>query len=106
MIVGITGNIACGKTEVCKILQSTFGVHIIDADHVGHDILENNLMVRNVLVNSFGAQILNAAGGISRKKLGNLVFNDSTAMEFLNNTTWPYLLSEIDEQLQKSKKIY
>jgi dephospho-CoA kinase len=106
MIVGITGNIAAGKSTVCSMIREEFGVHAITADKVGHDILENNPKVKHDLVNSFGAQILNDDGSISRRKLGNLVFNDSNAMDFLNNTIWPYLLYEVDEQLQRSKRLY
>ncbi|MEW6042321.1 MAG: dephospho-CoA kinase [Elusimicrobiota bacterium] len=106
MIIGVTGNIAAGKTEVCDILRNCFGVHIINADDVGHDILINNKKVKQALINSFGVQILNDIGNISRKKLGEIVFRDSAALEFLNNTVWPYLIYEIDEQLQRAKKIF
>ncbi len=106
MIVGITGNIASGKSSAATFLRQAYGVFVINADEVGHDILESNLKVKQSLINSFGVQILNDEGAISRKKLGQMVFNDSAAMDFLNDTISPYLLFEVDELLQRAKKVY
>ncbi|HNX91199.1 MAG TPA: dephospho-CoA kinase, partial [Candidatus Omnitrophota bacterium] len=66
-VIGITGIFASGKSTVSDMLEAKGAVKI-DADRIGHSLLEKNAGVKNELVAVFGAGIL-SNGKIDRKKL-------------------------------------
>ena len=68
IIVGITGGIACGKTTVSNLLAEK-GAIPINADEIGHQLLKVDSPVINVLINTFGKEILEDTGDVSRKKI-------------------------------------
>ena len=91
IIVGITGGIACGKTTVSDLLAEK-GAIPINADEIGHGLLKADSPVINVLINTFGQEILEASGDVSRKKLGAIVFRDKAAREQLNSILHPLII--------------
>lgn len=90
-IVGITGGIACGKTTVSDFLAEK-GAIPINADEIGHQLLKADSPVLNVLINTFGQEILEDTGDVSRKKLGAIVFKDKAAREQLNSILHPLII--------------
>ena len=90
-IVGITGGIACGKTTVSDLLAEK-GAIPINADEIGHQLLKADSPVINELIKTFGQDILEKSGDVSRKKLGAIVFKDKAARERLNNILHPLII--------------
>lgn len=84
--VGLTGNIASGKSQAA-LLFAELGAHIIDADLVVHDLLSSGTKTYARIVDAFGEQILDAAREIDRKKLGQIVFFDAEKRKLLNQLT-------------------
>ena len=99
MIIGVTGGIASGKSEVCRVLEEKGFTHI-DADDVAHDILENPIVIDEILT-YFGNNILCENKDkiekqkIDRKKLGKIVFNDAQKMTVLERITHPHVIAQI-----------
>lgn len=98
MIIGITGGIASGKSEVCRILEEQ-GFYHIDADDVAHKVLGFPDVIEKI-TSAFGNTVLkkddeSAETSIDRSKLGKIVFNDPAKMEILENITHPYIVEEI-----------
>ena len=99
MIIGVTGGIASGKSEVCRTLER-MGFFCIDADEVAHDVLMNPDVIGNVTA-VFGNEILDADGEkrgplfIDRKKLGKIVFADKNKMDILESITYPAITKQI-----------
>ncbi len=91
IIVGITGGIACGKTTVSQLLADK-GAIPINADEIGHQLLKADSPVINELTKTFGKNILDETGDVSRKELGAIVFNDKTAREQLNSILHPLII--------------
>lgn len=85
-ILGLTGDIACGKSSVARILQEKGAVHV-DADLLVHELYADNEFAES-LAQRFG-DILEETGGISRKKLGTLVFNNGKLLEQLEAVVHP-----------------
>ena len=100
MIIGITGSIACGKSLVSNYLQEK-GYTIIDADKIGHMVLEND-EVKKQLVNKFGKSILKD-NEVNRVTLGKLVFENNENLKELNNIIHPQIRKNISEQIQVHK---
>ena len=90
-IVGITGGIACGKTTVSDLLAEKGAIQI-NADEIGHQLLKADSPVIEELTDTFGQDILDPSGDVSRKKLGAIVFKDKAARERLNSILHPLII--------------
>ena len=84
--VGLTGNIASGKSQAA-LLFAELGAHIIDADLVVHELLASGTRTHSRIVEVFGEQILNSKREIDRKRLGQIVFFDAEKRALLNQLT-------------------
>jgi dephospho-CoA kinase len=87
-IIGLTGGIGSGKSTVAGFLAE-LGAVVLDADKVGHEILETDDEVQQEIVDNFGKQVLDHKGHIDRKKLANIVFKDRESLIKLNLITHP-----------------
>jgi len=65
-IIGLTGGIGSGKSTVAGFLAE-LGAVVLDADKIGHEVLETNEEVQQEIVDYFGRQVLDTRGDISRK---------------------------------------
>ena len=87
-VAGITGGIACGKTEVGRILSGT-GVEVIEADEVARDVMKAGTPVFDRVVETFGSAIVGPDGEIDRELLGERVFSDERDRAALNALAHP-----------------
>lgn len=98
LILGLTGNIGCGKSSLSNILIDKFD--IIDADIISRHIFEDKELLQSVFVN-FGESIKNSDGSLNRKALGNIVFNDDKKLVLLNSLTHPKIKQEIKWKIKE-----
>lgn len=87
-LIGLTGNIASGKSTVAALLMQRGAAHI-DADALVHEMYLPGTEVTAALVEQFGTGVLNADGGIDRKALGAIVFSDPAALRVVESITHP-----------------
>jgi dephospho-CoA kinase len=108
-VIGLTGGIGGGKSEVAAILAG-HGSAVIDADLIGHQLLDDS-RVRAAIVARFGDQVLarsdvepGAAPRVDRRALGAIVFADDEALEALEAILHPLMraefLSAIDREMR------
>lgn len=102
-IIGLTGGIASGKSLVAGMLEQ-LGAEVIDADEVGHQIIEPGLPAYFEVVGTFGAEILDSHGKVNRKKLGEEVFSCPEKLQKLNNITHPRIISKIHDLIELIRK--
>lgn len=103
MIIGITGGIASGKTEVAKVFQKN-GAKVISGDEIGKEVVEKNPIVLKKLVRAFGKNILNSKRKLNRRKLGEIAFASEKNKEKLNRIVHPYLLRKLELEITKFRK--
>lgn len=96
IILGITGGIACGKTETGRILSSE-GFKVLDSDFLAHELMGKGSSVYDAVVQAFGGAILGEDGEIDRGKLGALVFSDPQALCELNRLVHPAVIATANE---------
>lgn len=96
LAIAVTGGIACGKSEVGRIL-ATEGANVCDADEVAHRQMSPGQSVFDRVVARFGPGILDEAGRVDRGQLAKLVFEREDERAALNAITHPPVLEEIDE---------
>jgi dephospho-CoA kinase len=98
-LIGLTGNIACGKSTVLAMLRER-GAHVIDADHLTHELQQPGQPVYHAIVAAFGVNILAEPGGpIDRRKLGAIVFSDPAALQRLEQIIHPAVRQRIQSWL-------
>ena len=87
-LIGLTGNIAVGKSVVRRMLQE-LGAATIDADQVAHQVILRGTSTFDQIIAQFGEGILDEAGQINRRALGKIVFADPEKLRALESLTTP-----------------
>ena len=100
-VIGLTGNIATGKSVVRKMLEH-LGAYTIDADALSHRAMAKGAPAYQPIVDHFGKWILADNGEIDRVKLGKLVFSVPDALETLEALVHPFVGQAIDLLVKRS----
>ena len=103
IILGVTGGIACGKSEVGHILRE-MGFKVCDADRVAHDLMRAGTTVHQSIVDVFGEQVLSADGEISREDLGRIVFGNPGKLSMLNELVHPGVREALEHWMAERRK--
>jgi dephospho-CoA kinase len=101
--LGLTGGIASGKSAVAAMLRE-MGFNVLDADGLGHALMEAGTPGYGAIVRGFGAGVTGADGRIDRKKLGAMVFRDRAKLERLNGILHPRVEEEMVRQFGEWQK--
>lgn len=104
IIIGVTGNIASGKSETARLIQEK-GTALVDADAVAHELYSYDHALVRQLGAEFGQSIVWSNGMLDRKKLGSLVFGRPDAMAALNRIVHPALINAIRERIRSSQRV-
>src|SRR5260221_7899139 len=99
-ILGLTGNIASGKTTIGLMLLELGATEYVDADLVVHELYLPGRPLVAQLVEAFGARILDAEGGVNRRVLGELVFGDPARLRQLEALVHPAVQTALIERLR------
>ena len=102
-IIGVTGPSGSGKSAFSDLLRDT-GIYVIDADEVYHSLLVPPSECLAEISKSFGKEIFNADGTLSRAGLGEIVFADPNKLSLLNSITHKYVISKMRYLLDSRKK--
>ena len=92
--IGLTGNIASGKSTVSRHLAET-GAAILDADAIYDELIQPGKAGWVAVCAAFGDGVLTPEGGIDRRRLGEIVFGDGEKLAQLNRLTHPLVREEI-----------
>lgn len=101
-IIGLTGGIATGKSQVSSIL-SELGAMVIDADIVAREVVQKGLPAWQQLKDTFGEEYFLSNGELNRRKLGQLVFSHPDELAKLNSITHPAIKAKIEERINDLK---
>ncbi|HZM22890.1 MAG TPA: dephospho-CoA kinase, partial [Anaerolineales bacterium] len=94
-VIGLTGNIATGKSVVRRMLEH-LGAYTIDADALAHRVIAKGAPGYQPVLDKFGTWLLESDGQINRSKLGRLVFVDAQALAQLEDIIHPYVAQAVD----------
>lgn len=98
-ILGLTGNIACGKTTVGLTLLELGAALYCDADMVVHELYLPGQPLVAQLANAFGPEIIDAEGGVNRRILGEMVFGDTAKLRQLEALVHPAVQTALVQRL-------
>lgn len=88
---GLTGGIASGKSTVAGLFRN-LGAKIINADELAHELILAGSPAFSEIVRHFGTAILDVAGQVDRKRLGEIVFGDAAKRAALNAILHPAIM--------------
>ena len=99
--VGVTGNIASGKTTFTNFFNHKKNTFIFNADKEAKKHLKKHSVLQQKLVNSFGKKILTGRD-LDFKKLAGVSFENKINQKILNGIMWPEVLILIERALEEA----
>jgi dephospho-CoA kinase len=100
-VIGLTGNIATGKSVVRRMLEH-LGAFGIDADGLGHRAMSPGAPAYQPVIDTFGKWLVTPDGTIDREKLGTVVFSDAAALDRLETIIHPIVVQVIDLLIRRA----
>jgi dephospho-CoA kinase len=101
-LLGLTGNIACGKSTVGQLLAERFGADYVDADRLVHGLYAAGTVETRAIADRFGRDLLGLDGTIDRRRLGDMVLADRGALRDLEDILAVGIRLAIEDRLVNS----
>lgn len=102
-IIGITGGIGAGKSQVLQYIKAHYNCRIILADDVGNEVKLPGKICYNKLVELLGNDILDEKGFILKDKMASRIFSDKELLEKVNGIIHPAVQDYILEEIAREK---
>ena len=103
LVLGITGNIASGKSTIARTFAER-GAVVVDADQLARDVVAPGSPVLQQLVTRFGAEVVLSNGRLDRERLAQIIFADAAARQDLNAIIHPAIARLAIERLQQLRQ--
>ena len=101
-LLGLTGNIACGKSTVGQRLADRYGAEYVDADRLVHALYAAGTPETAAIAARFGADLLQPDGTIDRRRLGDMVMSNPSALRELEQILDPGVAQAIVERVENT----
>ena len=101
-VIGLTGNIATGKSLVAEMLSRRGAAHL-DADRLAHQVMSRGTPAWEQIVDLFGLGVLKENGAIDRSKLGAIVFSDPAALSRLEEIVHPDVVAYTRQLIEAAR---
>jgi len=103
-LIGLTGGIGCGKSTALKAFTS-LSCTVLDADAVCHELYnEPDGPIIHAVTKRWGGKVIKS-NSVDRKKIANIVFNDSKEREWLNQLIHPLIFERTYQAYRNSKDL-
>ncbi len=102
-LIGLTGNIASGKTVVADLLKKK-GATLIDADNLSREAVKPGTRALETITSRWGKEVLDAEGNLDRAALRRIVFSDQTQLDDLNAIIHPEISRLRDTAIEDARK--
>ena len=99
-LIGLTGGIGAGKTTVADVFK-TLGIPVFNADEAAKELMQNSLVIKAQLINTFGKQVYAANGILDKTYLAGIVFKDKYQLELLNAIVHPVTIQAAKDWASK-----
>lgn len=103
LLVGLTGNIASGKSTVAQLF-GRWGATLIDADVLARQAVDVGMPAYHAIVERWGEGVTAPDGPIDRRELRQRVFSDSEQLEALNAIVHPEVQRLRDELVDEARR--
>ncbi len=100
-IIGLTGGISTGKTTVSNYLSSRYKLPVLDADIYAREATALGSPILSEIFNHWGHFLRQSDGGLNRQALGEIIFNDVAAKQWLEAKIHPFVRNRFEQELAK-----
>ena len=100
--IGLTGSIACGKSNVSATLAE-LGAYVIDGDLLSREVTAPGGMALPALREAFGNGIFHPDGTLDRRALGSIVFGNAEALARLNGIIHPMVIALTRQRIEAAR---
>ncbi len=101
-IIGVTGGIGCGKSEVSRICRD-YGLDVIDADEISRNATASGGAAIRDIEDAFGKKVIAEDGSLNRKAMSDLVFKNKKSLDLLASIIHRYVIEEIQRRVDDYK---
>ncbi|AFZ42560.1 dephospho-CoA kinase [Halothece sp. PCC 7418] len=101
-IIGLTGGIGTGKSTVSDYLNQVYQVPVLDADQYARDAVRQGSPILRLIQQRYGDEILQD-GCLNRSRLGEIIFNNPSEKQWLEQQIHPYVRQRIETELSQLK---
>ena len=105
IVVGLTGGIGSGKSSVSEIFEG-LGVKVVDADVASRQPVKKGQPTLKKIAEKFGSNILTSEGELDRRELREIIFNESSAKDWLENLLHPLIHQILIDDLATASSKY
>lgn len=103
-VIGITGGVGAGKSQVLSILEETTDCEILRADDIANELKLKGHQCYDKIVDLLGEGILGADGEIDRSLMSMIVFEDESKMQQVEKIIHPQVKNYIIEKIAEKKR--
>jgi dephospho-CoA kinase len=103
LLIGLTGNIASGKSEVANMLAER-GATVIDADVLAREAVRPDTQALKDIIKRWGKDVLQTDGSLDRTALRQIVFADQNELDALNRIVHPGVTRLRDREIALAKE--
>lgn len=104
IVIGITGGVGAGKSEILKYLQEKYNAAVLLADDVANKLKEPGMPCYEPVIACLGKEILNEDGTIHRGKMAAAIFSDSEKLKQINNVIHPAVRTYIEKEISRGRE--
>lgn len=101
-VIGLTGGIGSGQTSAARIFKK-LGCKTIDVDMKAKEVIRRDNFVKSEIRKTFGNDVFFRDGRLNRKKLAEIVFNDSAKIQLLNKIVHPRMVEKMVEEMETAR---
>jgi len=102
ILIGLTGGIGCGKSEVSRLLEKR-GAVIVDADLIVRELQQPGGEIFLRMVEMFGEKVVSTDGSLNRAAVANEVFKDADLLKKLNSLIHPVVRRVMNERVESHR---
>lgn len=103
-VLGITGGVGSGKSEILRYLEESFGAYVCQMDEAARRLQRSGESCFRQIVDVFGREIIGADGELDRARLAAIVFSDEEKMEKLNRIVHPEVIRYVKKDILEKEK--
>ena len=108
-VIGITGGVGAGKSTILDYLEQKYHAYVIQADKIGHLVMEPDGICYEQVIALFGRQVIKNDKTIDRKQVSDVVFGNELMRQSLDDIIHPavktYILEEINRQKEAGSRL-
>ena len=103
-IIGITGGVGCGKSEVIRYIMKKYNCYVIFADDVAKQLQEKGNVCYDEIVALLGEDILEEGGQIHKGKMAEKIFGNEELLQKVNAIVHPAVMEYVQKKMKEQEE--